>query len=241
MAKPGVARATRPSRTTHSSSAIDVTASITSSDGSLCSRLLSVARASVRPICPSAQAADLATDRSRSSRRSTNTAIRSGKGRVQRQASARMLGSACRSSQRKTSTESVERSRVAARNAIPSPGPRTTARSINSATASAASRPPIMASACSAAACSGIVRSIPKPAKRRHNAASAGMAAESCRRPASEASAALSTKLDSGWRPSTPRRPSRLPQECVPRSVTRACPPPARRHPRKDRAAAQAP
>src|ERR1700730_19293348 len=50
-------RAIRPSNTTHSASAIDEIASITSSDGSSRSRLLSLERASVLPIRPSAHAA----------------------------------------------------------------------------------------------------------------------------------------------------------------------------------------
>jgi hypothetical protein len=68
-------RAIRPSNTAHSSSAIGDTASITSSDGSSRSRDLSLPRASSFPIRPSAQAADVATRWSRSSRRSIKSRI----------------------------------------------------------------------------------------------------------------------------------------------------------------------
>jgi len=190
-------RAIRPSNTTHSASAIDEIASITSSDGSSRSRLLSLERASVLPIRPSAHAADIATPRLRSSRRSIRSKISSGNGRAQRQALARTTGSGCCNSCRKAADDKREPRRAAALSAICNPGPCATARSIVSETASAASRPPIRARASIAAACSGIRRRVPNPAKRRHSAASAGTAAASCLRPASAASSQLSARSDS--------------------------------------------
>jgi hypothetical protein len=197
-AKTELDRAIRPSNTKHSSSAIDETTSITSSDGSSCSKLLRKGRDSVLPIRPRASAADVTTLRSRSSRRSIKIEINSGNGRAQRQASARIPGSACRNSPRKASGDSSEPRRAAALTAICNVGPCTTARSIISETACAASRPPIMARPSNAAACSETARRVPNPAKRRHRVASAGTAAESRRRPASAARMQLSARLDPG-------------------------------------------
>jgi hypothetical protein len=101
-------RAIRPSNTKHSSSAIDDTASITSSDGSSCSKVLRMRRDSILPIRPRANPADVTTLRSRSSRRSIKIEINSGNGRAQRQASARIPGWACRNSLRKASGDSSE-------------------------------------------------------------------------------------------------------------------------------------
>ena len=56
-------------------------------------------------------------------------------------------------------------------------GPSTTRVSISRTIARAASGPPMTASASRAAACSGTILSRPKPAKRRHNTSSVGMAA----------------------------------------------------------------
>lgn len=182
----------------HSSSAIDDTASITSSDGSSCSSLLRMGRASILPIRPRADAADVATLRSRSSGRSIKIRIKSGNGRAQRQASARIVGSACRNRRRKASGDRVEPRRAAALTAIGNVGSCTTARSIISETAFAASRSPIIASPSIAAACSETMRRVPNPAKRRHSVASAGTAAASRRRPASAARMQLPARLDSG-------------------------------------------
>ena len=121
----------RPSRTMHSSSATEDTASITSSEGPSRNRLASIGRASVLPICPRAHAADLATMWFRSWRRSIITAMSSGRRQAQRQALARMSGSACRRRDRKTSTGRVACSCAATVTARPSVGPCTTpARSI---------------------------------------------------------------------------------------------------------------
>ena len=191
-------RAIRPSNTAHSSSAIGDVASITSSDGSSRSRLLSLPRASILPIRPRAQAADVATPWSRSSRRSIKSRISSASGRAQRHASARMRGSACRNSWHNASSDRTDPRRAAALNATCNPGPCTTARSIISDTACAASRPPMMARASIAAVCSGIMRRAPNPVKLRHSAASAGTAATSRRRPASAASLQPSASVDAG-------------------------------------------
>src|SRR5260370_6456425 len=72
----------RPSNTAHSSSAIDDTASMTSSDGSSRSRPLRTGRVSLLPIRPRADAADTATLRSRSSRRSIRIKITSERRRI---------------------------------------------------------------------------------------------------------------------------------------------------------------
>ncbi len=231
-------RAIRPSNTAHSSSAIDDTASIASSDGSSRNRLLRIGRASILPIRPRADAADVATLRSRSSRRSIKIKINSGNGRAQRQASARMPGSACRISCRKASGDRVEPRRAAALTAICNVGPCTTARSIISDTASAASRPPIMARPSIAAACSQTMRRVPNPAKRRHSVTSAGTAAASCRRPASAARLQLSARLTSELRRSASHRRSRLilgHGPCLVKGPAR----PRRRCPRKTRAVVQ--
>jgi len=197
-AKAELDRAIRPSNTKHSSSAIDATASITSSDGSSSSKLLRIGRASILPIRPRANAADVTTVRSRSSRRSIKIEISSGNGRAQRQASALIAGSACRNSLRKASGDSSEPRRAAALTAICNVGPCTTARSIISETACAASRPPIAARPSNATTCSGTARRVPNPAKRRHRIARAGTAAERRRRPASAARMQLSPRLDPG-------------------------------------------
>ena len=191
-------RAIRPSNTVHSPSAIGDVASITSSDASPRSRLFSLARASILPIRPRAQAADVATPWSRSSRSSIKSRIISGNGRAQRHASARMRGSACRNSWHNASGDRTEPRRAAAPTASSNPGPCTTARSIISDTACAASRPPMMARASIAAACSGIMRRVPNPMKLRHSAPSAGTAAASCRRPASATSSQPSARVDTG-------------------------------------------
>ena len=166
-------------------------------DGSSRSRLLSLERASILPIRPSAHAADIATPRSRSSRRSIRSEISS----RQRTGAATSIGSngwlGVSQQLPQGSDDKLEPRRAAALTAICNPGPCTTARSIISETACAASRPPIMARASIAAACSGIRRRVPNPAKRRHSAASAGTAAASCRRPASAASSQLSARSDS--------------------------------------------
>jgi hypothetical protein len=96
------------------------------------------------------------------------------------------------------STDKVACSCATTLSATVNAGPRTTARSISWDTACAASRVPIVASARSAAACSGTMRQIPKPAKRRHSAARAGTAAARRRRAASAASADASARRDSG-------------------------------------------
>jgi hypothetical protein len=134
-------------------------------------------------------------DRGRSS---TKIKMTSGSGRAQRQASARTLGSACCSRRLTASGERVEPRRAAALTATGNIGPCTAARSINCETACAASRPPIMASASIAAACSGTGRRAPNPAKWRHSVASAGTAGASLRRPASAARMQLSVRLDPG-------------------------------------------
>ena len=121
--------------------------------------------------------------------------INSGNGRAQRQASARMPGSPCRNSRRKASGDRGEPRRAAALTAICNVGPCTTARSIISDTACAASRPPIVARPSIAAACSETIRRVPNPAKRRHSVASAGTAPASRRRPASAARLWLSARL----------------------------------------------
>ena len=144
-------RAIRPSNTAHSSSAIGVTASITSSDGSWRSRVLSLPRASIFPIRPRAQAADVATRWSRSSRRSIKSEISCGNGRAQRHASARMRGSASRSSRHRAPGDKTVPRFAAALTATCNPGPCTTARSIISETACAASHPPMMVRASMAA------------------------------------------------------------------------------------------
>ena len=196
--KAGVDRAMRPSRTMHSSSATEDTASITSSEGPSRNRLASIGRASVLPICPRAHAADLATAWFRSSRRSIITAMSSGRRQAQRQALARMSGSACRRRDRKTSAGRLACSCAATATARPSAGPCTTLRTINRDTACAASRLPITASARRAADCSGTTRSIPKPAKRRQSASRAGMAAANRRRAASVARAVQSPRFAAG-------------------------------------------
>src|SRR5258707_2318188 len=81
-ARAGLDRAMRPSNTAHSSSAIDDTASMTSSDGSSRSRPLRTGRVSLLPIRPRADAADTATLRSRSSRRSIRIKITSERRRI---------------------------------------------------------------------------------------------------------------------------------------------------------------
>ena len=196
--KAGLDRAMRPSRTMHSSSATGDTASITSSDGSSRNRRAIIGRASILPICPRAHAADLATAWFRSSRRSIIAAINSGRRQAQRQALARMSGSACRRRDSKTSDGRLARSCAATATARPSAGPCTTPRTINRDSACAASRPPITASARRAADCSGTTRSIPKPAKRRQSASRAGMAAASRRRAASVARAVQSPRFAAG-------------------------------------------
>ena len=196
--KAGLDRAIRPSRTIHSSSAIGDTASITSSDGSILNRRASIGRASIPPICPRAYAADLATASFRSSRRSIIAAMSSGRRQAQRQALARMSGSACRRRDSKTSAGRLARSCAATPTARPSAGPCTTPRTINLEIACAASRPPITASARRAADCSGTTRSIPKPAKRRQRASRAGMAAANRRRTASVARAVQSPRFAAG-------------------------------------------
>jgi hypothetical protein len=140
-------RAIRPSKTAHSSSTIDDTASITSSAGASRSSALRMGRASIFPIRPRANAADVATLRSMSSRRSIKIKINSGNARAQRQASARVEGAASCSSIRSASDDKVEPRRAAALIAICKVGPCTTARSIISETACAALRPPITARA----------------------------------------------------------------------------------------------
>ena len=194
----GSVRAIRPSCTMHSSSAIDETASITSPQGSSRNSLARIGRASVRPIRPRAHAADLATPRFRSSRRSIITAISSGCRRAQPHALARIPGSACRRRDSTTSTGRVEPIRAAVLTAKFNAGPCTTPRTINCATACAAPPPPIIARAFSAAAGSGTMWLTPKPEKRRQSASSAGTAAASRRLPASLARATLSARLDSG-------------------------------------------
>ncbi len=188
----------RPSRTIHSSSATDDTASITSSDGSSRNRLAIIGRASILPICPRAHAADLATAWFRSSRRSIITAISSGRRQAQRQALARMSGSTCRRRDPKTSAGRLACSCAATATARPSAGPCTTPRTTNRDTACAASRLPITASARKAADCSGTRRSTPKPAKRRQSVSRAGMAAASRRRAASAARAVQSPRFAAG-------------------------------------------
>lgn len=193
--KAGLDRAMRPSRTMHSSSATDDTASITSSEGSARNRPASIGRASILPICPRAHAADFATAWFRSSRRSVITAMSPGRRQAQRQALARTSGSACRRRDRKTSSGSVACSCAATATARPSAGPCTTPRTINRDIACAASRLPITASARRAADCSGTTRSIPNPAKHRQSAARAGMAAASRLRAASAARAVQSPRF----------------------------------------------
>ena len=196
--KAGRVRAIRPSCTMHSSSATDETASITSSDGSSRNNLANIGRASILPICPRAHAVDLATPWFRSPKRSIITEMSSGRRRAQRQALARIPGSGCRSRDRNTSAGRVEPIPAAVLTARFSAGPCTTPRAINRDTACAASRPPITASARSAAACSGTIRSMPKPEKRRHSVSRLGMAVANRRLPASVANAMLSARLDSG-------------------------------------------
>ncbi len=197
--KAGLDRAIRPSRTIHSSSAIGDTASITSSDGSSLNRPASMGRASILPICPRAHAADLTTASFRSSRRSIIATMSSGRRQAQRQALARMSGSAYRRRDSKTSAGRLALSCAATATARPSTGPCTTPpRTINRDSACAASRPPIAASARRAADCSGTTRSMPKPAKRRQSASRAGMAAASCRRAASAARAVQSPRFAAG-------------------------------------------
>ena len=174
--KAGIDRAIRPSRTMHSSSATEDTASINSSEGSSRNRLASIGGASILPICPSAHAADFATAWFKSSRRSVITAMSSGRRQAQLQALARMSGSACRRRDRKTSTGRVACSCAATVTARHSVGPCTASRTINRDTACAASRLPITASACRAADCSGTTRTMPKPVKRRQSASRAGIA-----------------------------------------------------------------
>ena len=149
--KAGSVRAIRPSCTIHSSSAIEDTASITSSDGSSRNNLASIGRASILPICPRAKAADLATPWFRSSSRSIITEMSSGRRRAQPQALARIPGSGCRSRDRKMSVGRVEPIRAAVLAARLSAGPCTTPRTISCDTACAASRPLITASAWRAA------------------------------------------------------------------------------------------
>ena len=197
-ARSGVVRARRPSRTMHSSSAIADTDSTTSLDGASRNNFLSAGRASLRPSRPSAHAAEFATIRSRSPRRPISRTMTSGIRRAQRQAPARTPGSACCSSEPRVSAGRAECNRAAAATAIASVGPCTIAREIIPDTTCPASWPPIAASAESAAACSGTMRSAPNPAKRRQSAARAGTAPASRRRPASAASRAQSARLASG-------------------------------------------
>jgi len=196
--KAGSVRAIRPSCTIHSSSAIEDTASITSSDGSSRNNLASIGRASILPICPRAKAADLATPWFRSSSRSIITEMSSGHRRAQPQALARIPGSGCRSRDRKMSVGRVEPIRAAVLAARLSAGPCTTPRAISRDTACAASRPLITASAWRAAACSGTMRSMPKPEKRWHKASRLGTAVVSRRLLASAANAMLSARFEYG-------------------------------------------
>ena len=198
LARTDPERAIRPSKTAHSSSTIEDAASITSSAGASRSSPLRVGRASIFPIRPRANAADVATLRSMSSRRSIKIKISSGNARAQRQASARIGGWASRSSIRSASDDRIEPRRAAALTAICKVGPCTSARSIISETASAALRPPITARASIAAACSQILCRVPNPVKRRHSSASAGTAAASRRRDASPARLQASARVDSG-------------------------------------------
>jgi hypothetical protein len=114
-------RAIRPSNTTHSASAIDEIASITSADGSSRSRLLSWERASILPIRPSAHAADIATPPLRSSRRSSEarsgraTDGRSDKHRLEHLA----LGAATTAARQLTTSASRDARLRLGRSAIP--------------------------------------------------------------------------------------------------------------------------
>lgn len=197
-AKAGLSRASRPSRTMHSSSPIAATASTISLEGCSRSSFLRAGRASLRPIRPRAHAAELATVRSWSPSKPTRRVMTSGRGRAQRQAAARATGSGCRNSDPRTSAGRVAFIWAAAVAAITSVGPCTTARPIIPDTAWVASGPPIAARARRADSCSRTGRSAPKPVKRRQSAARAGTAAASRRRAASAASAALSTRLALG-------------------------------------------
>lgn len=89
-ARPGLVRAIRPNWTMPSGSAMPTLAAIIASVGFSRSRRNNSGRASTRPMCPSAQAAALATAPSRSARRSTSRAITRGRGWALQQASARI-------------------------------------------------------------------------------------------------------------------------------------------------------
>ena len=123
-------------------------------------------RASALDMRPSARAAAIATDSCRSSSRSISKATISGVARAQRQASARMAGSSCRSSADWIAGGTVQLNWTAAATATLSPGPEITLRVRSRATAWAASSPPIAASARTAAICSGTGRSAPNAMKR---------------------------------------------------------------------------
>ena len=147
---------------------------------------------------PRAHAAAVETSRSRSSSKSISTVAISRPARMQSQADARTKGFACRRSSNATSGENLTPSREAAATATASVGPWTIPLTIICATDREASCPPIAARASSAAACSGTLRSMPKPTKRWQRVTSAVTALLRRRFPASAASTQASASMESG-------------------------------------------